>query len=378
MRNVLDTRLMIWKKQIISLLFWLFLPLVGLSFFLLVDTNDSQNIRIPVGIVVEEQTPLLDEVIQNIDELPMVDLLYLSYDEAMHQLEIHQLDSVFAFPKGYDASIMENDRRGIVSHYTSNLSIAAIPMKESVLSLIQSQLNRSEAAHTVEELFNAYGETPPTHEQVRETSIEIQANEQLIETSFTALGDSTTPLDEEPFISVWDVLIFLVLFSTIMLLDWVVRERNHPTFERIIFSVYKPKLYILMHLVLYLCLFVLVDGLALIMLTVLSSKTLSFSLVMASFSFRVMCTIGLFLFALCFTKRFAYLLGAIALFVILIGTSGMIIPVDGILRHMPSYGTLHPLQSVLSETNSAIWLVICVGLAIIWYYRKENKYARRT
>lgn len=378
MMKLLHIRLMIWKKQYKSVLFWFMLPLIVLMLSIVTQTNAEQNIRIPVGIVVDEQTPLIQEVVDSTRELPLVDPVHLSHDEALHQLEMHQLDSVFVFPANYDESIMQNERRGIVSHYTSNMSVAAIPMKESVLSLIQEQLNRSKAVQTVEQLFLAYDYPIPSRDSILLTSKKIQQNEQLIETSFSYTGPATTQNEPDSFISKWDLWVLFVLFSTVMLFDWVVREQRHPTFERVLFTSYQPKKYLLIHAIYYMALCVAIDAITLASLTVSNHDNMSTSIILVAISYRVTCTIGLFLFALCFKQRFSYLTGAIALFIVLIGTSGMFIPVEGISRHIPLYRVVHPLQPVLHGQGSFLWLGICLLLCIVWLSRKENTHVTRT
>lgn len=378
MKRLLQIRFMIWKKQYKSVLFWLMLPIIVLSLSLWIRADIEESVRIPVGIVTPVETPLIEEVVKSIEELPLVDLISLSYDEALHQLEMHRLDSVFAFAVDYDESIQQNDRRGIVSHYTSNMSVAAIPMKESVLSLIQEQLNRSKAARTVEQLFQMYSHAPPSRDDILLTSKEIEASEQLIETSFSYTGQAPTQDEPDSFISMWDIWILVAFFSTIMLFEWVVREQRHPTFERISFTSHRPKTYLFIHASFYLALCVVGDALSLAVLSVGLREPMTASLIVAAVTFRVTCAIGLFLFALCFKRRFSYVTGAIFLFIILIGTSGMFIPVEGISRHFPLYMTIHPLQPVIHEQGTILWLGICLILCILWFRRKENAHVTRT
>src|SRR5699024_916848 len=87
-----------------------------------------------------------------------------------------------------------------------------------------------------------------------------------------------------------------------------------------------------------------------------------FSVVM----FRITIACCLFLFARLFKQRFSYLIGCVVLFVLLIGTSGIIFPIDGILRHFPVFAILHPLQPVMHGEISFVWLIISVAIGILW------------
>src|SRR5699024_8775893 len=115
MIRLLQSRWMHIRKQYKSFLFWLLLPLFASAVYVAVDTNIEDQLRVPVGIVMEEETPLLQELTDELEELPLIEISYLSYGEAMYSLENHQLDSVFEFPAQYDEAILHNNRRGIVS-----------------------------------------------------------------------------------------------------------------------------------------------------------------------------------------------------------------------------------------------------------------------
>lgn len=366
------------KKHLKSLLFWILLPLVASILFVVVDPKIEDQIRIPIGVVMSEQTPFINEITQTMEELPLLDVSYLPLDEAMHQLENHQLDSVFEFDHNYDEHILNNQRSKIVSHYTSNMSFASIPVKESIVSFIQEQLNRSKAADTVEQLFTTYSYPPPAREDVVETSKDIQLHEQLIETSLSYGTDTNPEKTNRPLISAFHIWVFFVLFTTMMIFEWIIRERNHPAFTRLQFTAYQSNKYLMIHFLFYSALFVSIDLVTFSILTYGLGEYLSFSHLVSLISFRITCAIGLFLFALCFKQRFSYFIGCISLFIILIGTSGMIIPVDGIIQHFPLFTLIHPLQPVLHENVSYVWLIAGICLSLLWYYRKENANVTRT
>lgn len=378
MIRLLQSRWMHIRKQYKSFLFWLLLPLFASAVYVAVDTNIEDQLRVPVGIVMEEETPLLQELTDELEELPLIEISYLSYGEAMYSLENHQLDSVFEFPAQYDEAILHNNRRGIVSHYTSNMSLAAIPVKESVVSFIQEQLNRSKAAIAVEDLFDTYQMTPPTTEDVAETSKEIQESERLIETTFSTAGKRGHSTETNSIISVLDVWILFVLFSTMMIFEWVVQERNHPAFGRISFTAYHPKKYILSQVFIYIGTFIVIDFVTFLVLVYGMDQTIPLSMLIACLLFRTTIGLSIFLGTLLFKQRFSYVLGALIVCIVLIGTSGMILPIEGITRHFPLFATLHPLQPIMHGEIGLTWLLISIGLCVIWLFKKENVHAKRS
>ncbi len=378
MMRLLHTRWMHVRKQYKSFLFWLLLPLFASAVYVAVDTNIEDQLRIPVGIVMEEETPLLQELTDSMENLPLIEVNYISYHEAIHRLENHQVDSVFEFPAEYDEAILHNDRRGIVSHFTSNMSLAAIPVKESVVSFIQEQLNRSKAAIAVEDLFETHNLTPPPKEDVKQTSKEIQESERLIETTFSTAGKQGNSNETSAIISVLDVWIVVVLFSTMMIFEWVVQERNHPAFGRIPFTAYHPKQYILSQVCIYIGMFLVIDFVTFSVLVYGMDQTISLSMLIACLMFRITTVLGVFLLTLLFKQRFSYVLGALIVCVVLIGTSGMILPIEGIIRHFPLFASLHPLQPMMHGEIGLTWLLISMGLCFLWLFKKENIHAKRS
>ncbi len=378
MIRLVQTRLMHFSKHYKSLLFWLLLPLFASVIFVSIDAKVEDQLRIPIGIVIEKDSPLLGELRESIEDLPLIETHYLSYEEAMHELENHTIDSVFEFPAEYDEAILGNDRRGIVSHYTSNMSFAAIPVKESIVSFIQEQLNRSKAATTVEDLFNEYNQPPPAKEEVIETSKDIQKSEQLIETTMSYVGNSSETTENNAFISALDIWVLFVLFSTMMMFEWIVRERNHPAFIRLGFTAYHPKRYLLSQLSIYIVLFTMIDLLTFAVLVYGMNEGMTASTLITSLVFRITTALGFFLVALLFKQRFSYITGCIFIFLILVGTSGMILPIDGIVRHIPLFADLHPLQPVMHGDISYIWLILSVSFCILWLFKKENAHVRST
>lgn len=375
MIQLIQTRWMHIRNHSKSLLFWLLLPLFATTIYATIDTTVEDQLRIPVGIVTEDRTPLLQELLDSIEEIPLVDVHYLSYEEGVHQLENHQLDSLYVFPENYDDSIQKNERLGIVSHFTSNVSFAAIPIRESIVSFIQEQLNRSKAADAIEKLFHTYHSTPPTKEEVAEISQEIQANEDLIRTTLI-YADEQSSTSTPTLISLVDIWVIITFFSTLMIFEWVVKERNHPTFVRMYFTAYQPKKYAIYHLSIYLFLCILVDLCMSAVLIFGMDVSISPSSILSMIVFRYTIILCIFLLALLFKQRFSYLMMCVFLFIFLIGTSGMILPIDGILRYFPLFATLHPLYPVMHGEISYIWFIIGSVIILLWLVTKEDVYAK--
>lgn len=379
MIRLIQTRLMHVRKYYKSFFFWLLLPLFASVIFVTIDSNVEDQLRIPIGVVVEKETPFIEELTKSIEDLPLIEAHYLSYDEAMYQLENHKVDSVFEFPGEYDDAILGNNRRGIVSHYTSNMSFAAIPVKESIVSFIQEQLNRSKAARAVEDLFTTYNQVPPTKEEVMNTSKELQENERLIETTLSYADNSSGTENNHTFISSVDIWVVFVLFSTFMMFEWIVRERNHPAFVRFGFTAYSPKQYLLSQLSIYIGGFIVIDLITFAVLMYGMNESITAATVIASVSFRITTAVGFFLIALVFKQRTSYIVGSIFIFIILVGTSGMFLPIDGIVRRFPLFADVHPLQPIIHGDISYVWFIISISFCMLWLLKKEkNTHVRST
>mgnify|MGYP006922149493 FL=1 len=61
MKAILSTRLLRWKYQKISLLFWLLFPLLCTLLLMPLINKVTDDTKVPIGLVVEEESILVSE-----------------------------------------------------------------------------------------------------------------------------------------------------------------------------------------------------------------------------------------------------------------------------------------------------------------------------
>lgn len=145
MTDILFTRLLLWKKKVISMLFWFLLPILGTYLFITIANTIQEDSRVPIGIVMEDDSDLGHHVLESITESELVQVHETTKKEALYQLEKHELDSVFIIHEGFEQAVNSGMRNKILSSYRTELSIAYSPIKEMIVSLVQEQTGRAKA-----------------------------------------------------------------------------------------------------------------------------------------------------------------------------------------------------------------------------------------
>src|SRR5699024_3111738 len=191
MINTFITRLIQMKHQWLRLVLWLLLPLF-LTWIVMsmIDQLQSES-EVPVGIVLEEKTPLALELYEKIEQAPLIRTSLLSESTAQNKLLKHDLDSVFIIHEGYEQNIETDDRQELITGLKSNLSFAYIPTSEVIMSFVQEHAVRAKAAIAVEDLIKDYNSSlSPTMADIIKKSKDVQDNQDFLTTSFTLNGES--------------------------------------------------------------------------------------------------------------------------------------------------------------------------------------------
>lgn len=87
MTDILFTRLLLWKKKVISMLFWFLLPILGTYLFITIANTIQEDSRVPIGIVMEDDSDLGHHVLESITESELVQVHETTKKEALYQLE---------------------------------------------------------------------------------------------------------------------------------------------------------------------------------------------------------------------------------------------------------------------------------------------------
>lgn len=365
MKQIFLTRLFHWKKHWMSLLFWLCFPIIATYLVFTIANQMQSEITIPVGIVMEDETPLARELYEKISQVPLLRVQQTAKNEALHLLEQHKLDSVFIIHKDYENKILSGSRNGLLTSYQSNLSFAYIPVKEMIVSFVQEETGRAKAAYTVQQLSNRYaGREVWTIEEIMATSKNIQSQKNLLETDFSfAKMESQAEKNSRSFINAWDLWSVFALLSTFFLSEWVIKEKQANMQIRLAFTRFALKNYLLRNLFLYTALFIMFDFAAVGLFSIFLKEQFIAPAFIVMLSFRLMIQFGSFLVALPFKNLYRFYSASLAIAIVF----------AIILIAMPIKNSwiqlLHPIHSVF------IWTITVILLTFVWYVRKEKAIA---
>src|SRR5690625_4719756 len=106
-KETLKTRWLLWKRNLISLLFWFLFPFIMTIISLQQINQWQEDAVIPIGFVVLEESDLAQQLYNQLQETPHLHPIRLGEQEALHQLEKHELDSVFILHEDYERNIKD-------------------------------------------------------------------------------------------------------------------------------------------------------------------------------------------------------------------------------------------------------------------------------
>lgn len=374
MRDVLYTRLLLWKRKWLGMLFWLLLPIIGTYGIVSMTDTIQDDSKVPIGIVLEEQTDVATEFLQSIKHSDLVYVEQTTEENALSKLEKHELDSVFIIHDGFEDAILKGNRNHILSSYYTELSFAYSPVKEMIVSLAQEETGRSKAAHIVLNLSETYlGKENWSWEEIRAKSVEVQQEENLLNTRFqysspTEITKDTTLISWNS----WGLWAILSLLATLFVSDWVVREKTLPVSTRYYFLKLSRLQYFLQILVLYILLFFLVDLVSVVVFTIFLDESISLQLIINLVTFRIMLVTLSFSIASLFTSRGAFY-GVSFLFVLLLATSsGTILPIDGFELNNSLIRSLNPIQAFVAGKPTLLWLFSSLIFLLLVLKGKER------
>lgn len=373
------TRLIHLKKQWLILLFWLLFPIFSTMIIITLANKIQEDTKVPVGLVLEEETPLTLELYHSMKTIPLIRVYQLSETEAIDQLNKHQLDSVFVIRKDYDNKIRKGSRNRLVTGYQSDLSLAYLPVQEIILSYVQQDAGRSKAAHVVNKLRDQYaGHQQWTWDSIVEKSRHIQVEQQLLHTTFSFTNTDIKEQDTGfTLLKPWAIWSLSTLLSTFLLFDWLIKERRPGIMPRFAFMRLSLKSFLIQNLIIYVVLQLIFDAIALTSFYLFFKETITFSVISAVIFYRLLISLGAFLFALPFKNTYVFYSASFVVTLLMAIGSGALLPIDGVVRRYPWFEWINPLHAFLSMEWLNIWLPTCLILLTLWYVRKEKYYDSR-
>ncbi|WP_339228342.1 ABC transporter permease [Oceanobacillus sp. FSL K6-2867] len=374
MMSIIKTRLMNWKKHWISHLFWFLFPILATVCMIQVTNIVQEDSKIPIGMVVKEDSALADSLLGAMKDSPLLRVYELSESEARNRIESHELDSAFIIEDGYEAKILRGSRNRLLTSYQSNLSFAYTPIREMLISYVQQDTGKAKAAHTIINLQESIQpETTVSFEEIIAKTNEIQAQENLLATTFSFYNDSSGGTTDDITIwNIWGLWAIFSILSTLLLSDWLMKERNSSIMPRFAFIRFTYKQYVIQNLAVYLAAFLLFDFLSIIVFNQLLDEIISLELIGAIISFRIFISTGAFLLAFLFKKNYIYYSFSFILVLFLIILSGAILPIDGLTARFPLLLDVNPLQPLLDQTLWNPWLVVTLAFVSIWFAKGEK------
>jgi ABC-2 type transport system permease protein len=377
MISILKMRLLHWKKQLLTLLFWLLFPIIATIGVIYITSSVQEDSEIPVGVVMEEDSPLANELVDSINGTSFIRVEKMSEGEALHSLETHELDSVFFIREGYQEQIESGSRNRLLMSYQSDLSFAYTPVSEMIISHVQQDTGRSKAAHTVMDLSGSFDrENQWSWEEVVAKSKELEAEENLLQTAFSFQGAVPASSDENVVLfDTWGLWTVFSILAALLLFDWLIKERRNNLYPRFIFSRISFKLYLILNAFVYTLLFLVFDFIALLIFHLLLDETLSWHFLFALITYRFMLNAGVFAVTLLFRNVSIFYTVSFALTLLIAVISGAVLPIEGLTDRFPWLEYLNLFSSFLNGEMSLVWLLIFLLFICLWFVRKEKAYA---
>lgn len=365
------------RKSLYGLVFWLLLPIIATCSILLIVSSFQSDTKIPIGIVLEEETPLALELYEAIRNAPLVRAELLTEPVARKQLMAHQIDSVFIVNEGYEANIKNDNRHRLIKGLRSDLSFAYTPTSEVVMSYVQEQAVRSKAAIEVNKLINQYNSgLTYTWEEIITESMNIQAGQDFLSTSFV-YSDMNGEQDESErsFLQPWNVWSIFAFLSTLLVFDWVIKEKSSNIKARFAFIRFTFKTYLLLNLIVYSFLLYLIDCLTAGLFYFYLDEPINLAFFGVLLSNRLTLNMIGFLLALCFKNSHLFYTVAFTITLIITIISGVVIPIEAMADTFGWLQFMNPLHAFITQKPFSIWLLFGGIMLTLWFIRKERSYA---
>ncbi|MEG0258350.1 MAG: ABC transporter permease, partial [Lysinibacillus sp.] len=332
---------------------------------------------IPIAIVVEEETELVEELMEKIQQTPNLHVQILSSRTAFYKLEKYELDSVFVIRKGYEETLKSNDRNQVMKAYSTDRSIAYFATVETVSSYVQDQASRYKAVANVQDVFQQYNidETVDEANVIAKTKEHLETGD-LIASSFRYMSD----VDEEEsesltLVNVWGMWALFSMLATFFLFDWVMKENPRSISVRWLFTNVTFERYSSWNLGFYTVLIGIVDVLTMMVFYTVLDVAISWDIVYVVLIFRVTINIVCFLVAQQFTKPFFYYVAGILSSLLLTVLGGALVPIDGLAQRWSGVQSLSPVHALLIEEPNWIWLTGSIILLGAWLWRRRRLHA---
>jgi len=372
MRQTLQTRWLLWKKQWLSVLFWFIFPLAITIYVMMQFAIIQEDTQIPIGVVLEDTSDMADKLVHSLEQTPHIRPIVLSEREAKQQLEKHELDSLFIVHRNYEQNIQKGNRNKLVTTYQSDMSFAYAPVRETFISFVQQDYTRAKTVQTIEQMLENYGiNTELSSSDIIARSQAIESEQQLISTDFLfANSENQKTTEQKSWLDPWGLWALVSMLATFMLFDWVIKEKRAQAIKRLAFSQLTLKKYLWNNFLIYTGLLVMIDFLTAIIFATVFHEQLTAILLISLIIYRLTLTIIIFLVSQLFRSTFMYYATSFTMTLLAVIFSGIFIPINGQLLNY-----FHPVAAFQAEISFNGWLIVGIVWLLVWLFRKEEHYA---
>ncbi|ATP40089.1 hypothetical protein CSE16_08515 [Solibacillus sp. R5-41] len=368
MKIFLYTRMLLLKKQAFSTLIWLVMPLVLTIVLVQWMTDVIEDGQIPIAIVDEDNSELSKAFIQELQLIDPLNIQVMSKQKALYALEKNQMDSVFIVKRNFEKQLRNNKRNYLIDAYSTNRSYFYFAVKENISSLAQRKATQAKAAHEVKNLLNKYNSD--IHWSFDEIVVEGQQREEryeLLTVNFSFYNKSSTPTEKDVLLTPWGIWAFFTLISTFYLLDWIIKESNHPVVVRWLQTKISYITFFFSTLGVY---FLIMLGMDFLTYQLLETQFV-WSEFLAIVVFRLSCVALALFVAVHMKNTLGYYFITPILTLLLAFLGGAFIPIESLVVKWPILSELSPVYALLQWDVSLSWSFFIV-LLCIYVYRKES------
>lgn len=377
--NIFKTRLILLKKQWLSLLFWIVFPLLITIIVINLLATIGKDSRIPISIVLEEETPITLKFKKEISTSSLVRLVELPENNALNELEKHNLDSVFIVDADFDRYILEDRRVAMITGYKSDLSFAYLPVKELILSHLQRHSGRSKMVHFIHDMSNEFNpHTEWEREELIKKANSIENEENLLQTTLEYSNKRENAKEDLNLIKPWNIWAIFSILASFFIFDWIIKEKNTRAIMRLTFTRFSMKSYVLINFLIYTILLIFVDLITIPMMRILTQSTDSFlTLALNLFYFRLIISIITLILSANIHRLFMYYSLTFIIVFFFTLTSSALFPITALLENYDWIYYLNPLQAFIKKDYRIYWPILLITLVFIWFFKKERSYASR-
>lgn len=375
MIQLVQTRLILMKKQRLSHLFWVLFPLLATAFVITQMANVEKDYQIPVGIVVEDDSTLVNELLADLENTPHIEPVYIHKREGLRQVEMHELDSLFIVRKQYTDDIERGKRNKLITSYYTDLSFAYVPVRETLLSYVQQDFIRNETVKRIEQLRNEY-HIQEEWDKVAliERSKEIEREQHLIDVTLSFGSKQSVPSEVTPFVSPLLMWALFSFFGTAMLFDWLIKE-NHPAItKRLPFSNVLPELYFFSNALLYTVALLFFDFATILLGAIVFDEKVTISLLLNVFSFRLTINCLLYVIGRVIHSTYVYYIVTFMTTLCFLLLSDIIISIDPVIDRFPFITYVHPLLTLKEQQYVNALFILSVITLLLLHRRKRVEF----